>query len=69
MELGTGRAAMDCLARFQRELNPELLRRPWTLEEEARLTAAVEKHGRQWAVRRPLHLVLPDTAPASRKRR
>lgn len=44
---------MDCLARFQRQLNPELLRRPWTLEEEARLSAAVEKHGRQWAVRRP----------------
>ncbi len=53
MALGTRRAAVDCLARFQRQLNPELLRRPWTLEEEARLSAAVEKHGRQWAVRRP----------------
>ncbi len=51
--LGTRRTAVDCLARFQQQLNPELLRRPWTLEEEARLTAAVEKHGRQWAVRRP----------------
>jgi len=50
-ELGTGRAAVDCLARFQRELHPEFLRRPWTHEEEARLTAAVLKHGHQWTAR------------------
>ncbi|KAK9846507.1 hypothetical protein WJX81_005627 [Elliptochloris bilobata] len=48
-ELGTGRPAVDCLARFQRELNPELLRRPWTHEEEGRLADAVAKHGRDWA--------------------
>ena len=42
---------MDCLARFQRELNPELLRRPWTHEEGRRLADAVAKHGRHWAVR------------------
>ena len=46
-----GRPAVDCLARFQRELNPELLRRPWTHEEGRRLAAAVAKHGRHWAVR------------------
>ena len=50
-ELGTGRPAVDCLARFQRELNPELLRRPWTHEEGRRLADAVAKHGRHWAVR------------------
>lgn len=44
-ELGTGRTAAACLARYQRCHNPELLSSKWTPEEATRLADAIAKHG------------------------
>ncbi|KAJ0980441.1 hypothetical protein J5N97_008696 [Dioscorea zingiberensis] len=43
--LGTQRTPFQCLARYQRSLNPHILRKDWTEEEDAMLRAAVENFG------------------------
>jgi hypothetical protein len=50
-ELGTGRTAVACLARYERRHNPELISSRWSPQEAARLAAAVAKHGvHNWQV-------------------
>lgn len=44
-ELGTARTPVMCLLRYQRSLNPNLLRSKWTPEEDRRLTDAVAQFG------------------------
>ncbi|XP_039139795.1 snRNA-activating protein complex subunit 4-like isoform X1 [Dioscorea cayenensis subsp. rotundata] len=43
--LGTHRTPFQCLARYQRSLNPHILKKDWTEEEDAMLRAAVENLG------------------------
>jgi len=43
--LGTQRTPFQCLARYQRSLNPHILNKDWTEDEDARLCAAVEIFG------------------------
>ncbi|XLS59078.1 hypothetical protein HN51_008833 [Arachis hypogaea] len=43
--LGTNRTPFQCLARFQRSLNPSMLNREWTKEEDAQLCSAVAIYG------------------------
>ncbi|MED6194868.1 hypothetical protein PIB30_032524 [Stylosanthes scabra] len=43
--LGTKRTPFQCLARFQRSLNPSMLNREWTKEEDAQLCSAVAIYG------------------------
>ncbi|KAJ6795083.1 myb-like protein L [Iris pallida] len=43
--LGTQRTPFQCLARYQRSLNPHILNKAWTEEEDAKLRAAVESFG------------------------
>ncbi|CAI0380735.1 unnamed protein product [Linum tenue] len=43
--LGTNRTPFQCLERFQRSLNPRVLKSQWTKEEDAQLRAAVQKFG------------------------
>lgn len=43
--LGTHRTPFQCLARYQRSLNPHILKKDWTEEEDAMLRAAVENFG------------------------
>ncbi|OWM62626.1 snRNA-activating protein complex subunit 4 [Punica granatum] len=45
VSLGTNRTPFQCLARYQRSLNPCILRREWTPEEDVQLRAAVETYG------------------------
>lgn len=47
VSLGTNRTAFECLARYQRSLNPDILRREWTAEEDDELRAAVGLFGEQ----------------------
>ena len=50
-ELGTGRHASACLARYQQHGQPTgKARRKWDAGEDERLTAAVKRHGRNWQV-------------------
>mmetsp|Transcript_13137 Transcript_13137/g.45959 ORF Transcript_13137/g.45959 Transcript_13137/m.45959 type:complete len:615 (-) Transcript_13137:162-2006(-) len=44
-ELGTGRSALDCFRRYQRALNPSMLRVAWTAGEDATLREAVRAFG------------------------
>ncbi|XP_048614399.1 snRNA-activating protein complex subunit 4-like isoform X2 [Brassica napus] len=43
--LGTNRTPFQCLARYQRSLNADILRKEWTAEEDDQLRAAVELYG------------------------
>ena len=45
MSLGTNRTPFQCLARYQRSLNADILRKEWTAEEDGQLRAAVELYG------------------------
>ncbi|KAL0727479.1 hypothetical protein Bca4012_023572 [Brassica carinata] len=45
VSLGTNRTPFECLARFQRSLNTDILRREWTPEEDDQLRAAVGLFG------------------------
>lgn len=55
-KLGAGRTPLQCLLHFQRSINPDLLRKRWTAEEDTGLVRAVQAHGdRHWlAVSRDL---------------
>jgi len=44
------RTDVQCLHRWQKVLNPELVKGPWTPEEDALVVQLVEKHGaRSWS--------------------
>ncbi|XP_072976256.1 uncharacterized protein [Typha angustifolia] len=43
--LGTHRTPFQCLARYQRSLNPHILNKDWTEDEDIKLRAAVETFG------------------------
>ena len=45
VSLGTNRTPFQCLARYQRSLNTDILRREWTPEEDHQLRAAVGLFG------------------------
>ncbi|KAL0743453.1 hypothetical protein Bca4012_084966 [Brassica carinata] len=45
VSLGTNRTPFQCLARYQRSLNADILRKEWTPEEDDQLRAAVELYG------------------------
>ncbi|EOA15694.1 hypothetical protein CARUB_v10006404mg [Capsella rubella] len=45
VSLGTNRTPFHCLARYQRSLNPYVLRKEWTAEEDDQLRAAVDLFG------------------------
>ncbi|CAM8992585.1 unnamed protein product [Rhodiola kirilowii] len=45
VSLGTNRTPFQCLARFQRSLNAQMVKREWEEEEDARLCAAVRVFG------------------------
>ncbi|XP_020593302.1 myb-like protein L, partial [Phalaenopsis equestris] len=45
LTLGTNRTPFQCLARYQRSLNPHILNREWTSKEDAKLCTAVETFG------------------------
>jgi hypothetical protein len=48
-KLGAGRTPLQCLLHFQRSINPDLLRKRWTAEEDTGLVRAVQAHGdRHW---------------------
>jgi len=46
--LGTHRTPFQCLVRYQRSLNPHILNKAWTKEEDLQLQAAVETFGEKW---------------------
>eukprot|EP01118_Nematostelium_gracile_P009440 TRINITY_DN3185_c0_g1_i2.p1 TRINITY_DN3185_c0_g1~~TRINITY_DN3185_c0_g1_i2.p1 ORF type:complete len:485 (-),score=120.92 TRINITY_DN3185_c0_g1_i2:448-1902(-) len=49
-ELGTNRTAIQCLQKFQRELNPAMIKGRWTEEEDAALVNAVKQFGdKNWS--------------------
>lgn len=46
-----GRSDVQCLHRWQKVLNPELVKGPWTKEEDDRIRELVEKHGcKKWSL-------------------
>lgn len=45
ISLGTHRTPFQCLLRYQRSLNPCILKKHWTKDEDAQLSAAVEAFG------------------------
>lgn len=45
VSLATNRIPFQCLARFQRSLNPSMLNSEWTEEEDAQLCSAVAYYG------------------------
>ncbi|XP_010255473.1 PREDICTED: uncharacterized protein LOC104596138 [Nelumbo nucifera] len=46
-----GRSDVQCLHRWQKVLNPELIKGPWTKEEDDRIIELVEKYGcKKWSV-------------------
>lgn len=45
VSLGTNRTPFQCLARYQRSLNPDILRKEWTAEEDDQLCTAVDLFG------------------------
>lgn len=49
VSLGTNRTPFQCLAHYQRSLNPSILKREWTEDEDDKLRTAVETYGdRDW---------------------
>ena len=50
-ELGAGRLAGECLARYEQHLRPAS-NRPWSETEDELLLAAFRQHGRNWKVER-----------------
>ncbi|XP_062189465.1 uncharacterized protein LOC133892604 isoform X2 [Phragmites australis] len=46
--LGTHRTPFQCLARYQRSLNPHIMKKAWTKEEDLQLQAAIETFGDNW---------------------
>ncbi|XP_065011851.1 uncharacterized protein LOC103989572 [Musa acuminata AAA Group] len=46
--LGTHRTPFQCLVRYQRSLNPHILNKDWTEDEDAKLRVAVEYYGDNW---------------------
>ena len=48
-QLGTGRLAGECLARFQQQLAPAGCA-TWSAEQDAALLAAMKRHGKNWKV-------------------
>ncbi|CAL5078244.1 unnamed protein product [Urochloa decumbens] len=46
--LGTQRTPFQCLVRYQRSLNPHIINKAWTKEEDLRLQAAVQTFGEKW---------------------
>ncbi|PUZ68375.1 hypothetical protein GQ55_2G022200 [Panicum hallii var. hallii] len=46
--LGTYRTPFQCLVRYQRSLNPHIMNKAWTKEEDLQLQAAVETFGEKW---------------------
>ncbi|XP_017235844.1 uncharacterized protein LOC108209447 isoform X2 [Daucus carota subsp. sativus] len=49
LSLGTNRTPFQCLAHYQRSLNPSILKREWTEDEDDKLRAAVATYGeRNW---------------------
>ncbi|XP_077241767.1 uncharacterized protein LOC143882192 [Tasmannia lanceolata] len=50
-EFFPGRSDVQCLHRWQKVLNPELIKGPWTKEEDDCIIELVEKHGcKKWSV-------------------
>ena len=50
-ELMTGRTDVQCLHRWQKVINPELVKGPWTAEEDGLVVELVAKYGpRSWSV-------------------
>ncbi|TYZ57126.1 hypothetical protein PybrP1_007174, partial [[Pythium] brassicae (nom. inval.)] len=45
-----GRVGKQCRERYLNHLDPSINKTPWTLEEDARLADACEKHGRRWSL-------------------
>jgi hypothetical protein len=45
-----GRNNIQCRHRWVEVLDPDIKRRGWTVEEDAKLTDAVEKRGKDWVV-------------------
>ncbi|XP_074357243.1 uncharacterized protein LOC141696975 isoform X1 [Apium graveolens] len=45
LSLGTNRTPFQCLAHYQRSLNPSILKREWTEDEDDKLRAAVATYG------------------------
>lgn len=45
VSLGTNRTPFQCLARYQRSLNADVMRKEWTKEEDDQLRAAVDLYG------------------------
>lgn len=43
--MGKGRTPFQCLSRYQRSLNAYILKRDWTVDEDAQLRAVVETLG------------------------
>jgi len=47
----TGRSDVQCLHRWQKVLNPDLVKGPWTSEEDRQIVELVRKHGpKKWSV-------------------
>lgn len=46
--LGTYRTPFQCLVRYQRSLNPHIINKAWTKEEDLQLRAAVHTFGEKW---------------------
>jgi hypothetical protein len=45
------RTEVQCLHRWQKVLNPELVKGPWTAEEDAKVIDLVQTHGaKKWSV-------------------
>ena len=50
-EYFTDRSDVQCLHRWQKVLNPDLIKGPWTQEEDSRIIALVKEHGpKKWSV-------------------
>lgn len=48
---GDSKSDVQCLHRWQKVLDPKLVKGPWTKEEDAKVLALVELHGaKKWSV-------------------
>ena len=57
-ELGAGRLAGECLARYEQHLRPAS-NRPWSEAEDEQLLAAFRRHGRNWKVQSSFKPAVP----------